>query len=174
MTLIEYLIKSGWVAGCCYATYQEPDAIHFLPPFSPYIKDKSLVQEKLTLTAPLINGVNEVSHDDYLAECKRIGVPPHYIAGEVLTEAVKKTPVSPHLPPISRIYWGPSAQLLPSIPVIAVTAGNLGIPQHHTGYYSHAESRWIVGLDWIGKPDVIEWWPIPEFGTGTKPPKQLT
>ena len=117
-------------------------------------------------------GTDLVKHSDYLAECERLGVPPRYIPGEVLTEAAKKTPVHPHLPPISRIYWGPSVELLPSIPVIAVTANRLGVPQYLTGYYSHAQARWIIGLDWVGNHDVIEWWPLPEAGTGTKPPQK--
>lgn len=173
MTLIDYLIKNGWVAGCNVATYQEPDTIHFLPPSAQFVNDKEMMREKLTLSAPLSSADRtEVSYDDYLAACERIGAPPRHIPGEVLTDAVKRIPVSPHLPPISRIYWGASVHLLPSIQVIVVIGNVLGAPQFSKGYYSHAESRWIIGYDWVGDGKILEWWPLPEVGTGTKPPQK--
>lgn len=176
-SLTSALLKTGWVRGCYAAIITENDAsagrIYFLPPTthcgSIKFKDEA---EIVTASQPISYGIFRVSYEEYVKYCHDHEQLPRLINGEKLTELSKRTAVPSGLPSVARYIWGPSFDMIPSVPVMARVNDGYGSPQVLMGYYSHAQNRWIIGLDWVGNPTVIEWWPIPESGTGIKPPQK--
>lgn len=56
----------------------------------------------------------------------------------------------------------------PSVDVLVRVEGLAGV---HAGRYFHGAEKWQINHahgDW----KVLEWWPMPEPGTGTAPPTQ--
>ncbi len=173
MMLIDFLLKHGWVSGAfeCKWLPSEPNHVYFkCDNFSGVYNFARC--ERLTTPVSLTDGANiPVKYNEYLEACSSAGLSPKLIAGEVLSEEIKRNPFHQHLPPISRIFYGVSISLLPSALVIVRVRTNDGGSINQIGYYSHAEQNWYVS-DIHPNKNVIEWWPMPEAGTGTKPPQK--